>query len=54
VVSDPMCQAVEGFHAAYGMLHCNTDSRMRLIMFNLSGGELRLWVVLRLLRPFMR
>ena len=39
MVSDPMCQAMEGFHAAKGMFHGNTDSGMRLIMFHLSSGE---------------
>ena len=54
MVSDPMRQAVEGFHAADSMFHGNTDSRMRLIMFHLSSGESRFRVIFRLLRSFMR
>ena len=53
MVSNPVCQAMESFHAANGMFHRNTDSRMRLVMFNLSGGEFRLRVVFRFLGPFM-
>ncbi len=48
-----MGQAMESLHPADGVFHGNAGSRMLPVMFDLRGGQFRLRVVFRFLRPFV-
>ena len=53
MISDPVCQAVEGLHSADGMFYRNTGSCMRSIMFYLSRCKRWILILLRPPWPFM-